>query len=447
MNPTVSIVMPCYNKEDYIGEMFDSILRQKWDNVELVLVNDGSTDGTRRVIAEYEPKFIARGYTCNVIDQANGGVCKAVKAGLLAATGDYISCIDADDLLTKHYVEDMAEILRDCPEIDYVQCGHYNLENGEITVGQLPWQETVKRNHVTTEQYLFNIECRASWSMMVRKSFMDKIGMIKNYYTDTRWSHEPYFFVPLSACGARIKSIRDPLYIYRVGVEDSHSYQNIKVDFERHKKYGESYFELVSRCLDGLDEQYCNSSVKDRIRRVLPLAKYNWYIDRYQILDQLSNCPEFVYMNFFNEIFNYFGVRKKRLDYLGNENNMFLSIRDFFLNNPFITKNRKINRVIVYGALGKRMHKIFPNLCGTPLEPHDFWDENGFDDKTPGVYAVKPDFDSLTESDLLLALPKALEDTDFYSTLPCRVLYMNDIMAILRNKNRFFNLGYGYACE
>ena len=58
----VSMVMPCYNKVDYIAEMFDSIISQEWDNIELILVNDGSTDGTREVIAEYEQRFSARGF-------------------------------------------------------------------------------------------------------------------------------------------------------------------------------------------------------------------------------------------------------------------------------------------------------------------------------------------------------------------------------------------------
>jgi glycosyltransferase involved in cell wall biosynthesis len=51
------MVMPCYDKVEYIGEMFESILAQKWDNIEVILVNDGSTDGTREVISEYESNF------------------------------------------------------------------------------------------------------------------------------------------------------------------------------------------------------------------------------------------------------------------------------------------------------------------------------------------------------------------------------------------------------
>jgi hypothetical protein len=342
----------------------------------------------------------------------------------------------------------MAEILRDNPEYDYVQCEPYYLRDGQITAGHMPHPTTIKTERITTEQYLFNVECRASWAMMVRKNFMDKIGMIENYYTDTRFSHEPYFFVPLSACGARVKMLYHPLYIYRVGVEDSHSFQNIEVDFEKHQKYGENYFELVNRCLDGLDEQYCDKATKDRIRRILPLAKYHWYIERYRNLERTADCPEFIYMHLFDEIQNIFGVKLNRLDYIGRETEIVNAVNYFIGDNKNAEKTRNISnikRVVAVGALGKRMRIIFPKLKGTPLEPTDFWDENGLDCKTPGVYAVKPDFSSLTADDVLLALPKALEETDYYKDLPCKVLFMKDILETINKP--FFKLGLDYACE
>ena len=67
------MVVPCYNKVEYIGEMLDSVIAQKWDNIEVILVNDGSTDGTREAIAEYEPKLKTRGYETVIIDQENAG--------------------------------------------------------------------------------------------------------------------------------------------------------------------------------------------------------------------------------------------------------------------------------------------------------------------------------------------------------------------------------------
>ena len=108
MQSKVSMVMPCYNKVDYIGEMFQSIVDQVWNNIELILVNDGSTDGTREVIAKWEPKFKERGYEVVIVDQENAGVCAAPKAGLERISGGYVSVVDADDMLAREYVSVMA---------------------------------------------------------------------------------------------------------------------------------------------------------------------------------------------------------------------------------------------------------------------------------------------------------------------------------------------------
>lgn len=78
----VSMVVPCYNKVNYIGEFFQSVYDQVWDNIELILVNDGSTDGTREIIRQWEPRFVRRGYSVQIIDQENRGVFGAIKAGL-----------------------------------------------------------------------------------------------------------------------------------------------------------------------------------------------------------------------------------------------------------------------------------------------------------------------------------------------------------------------------
>jgi len=60
MQGKVSMVMPCYNKVNDISEMFDSIIAQEWNNIELILVNDGSTDGTRDIIAAFVRQKVER---------------------------------------------------------------------------------------------------------------------------------------------------------------------------------------------------------------------------------------------------------------------------------------------------------------------------------------------------------------------------------------------------
>jgi len=90
---TLSVIVPVYNVEEYIGKCLDSILAQKRLPEEILCVNDGSTDGSLAVLKEYETKSSL----IRIINKENGGLVSARKAGLLQATGDYISYIDGDD--------------------------------------------------------------------------------------------------------------------------------------------------------------------------------------------------------------------------------------------------------------------------------------------------------------------------------------------------------------
>ena len=95
----VSVVTPCYNGEATIGRLLDSVLAQTYTNIELIVVNDGSTDGTEDAIREYEPtlRHELAGFT--YVQQDNAGLGGAIQAGLRRVTGDYLCWPDADDWL------------------------------------------------------------------------------------------------------------------------------------------------------------------------------------------------------------------------------------------------------------------------------------------------------------------------------------------------------------
>lgn len=94
MTPLVSIIIPCYNAEPWLAATVESALAQTWPAKEIILVNDGSRDGTLAVARQ----FVSRGV--RVMDQPNGGACTARNHGLRLARGDFIQFLDADDLLS-----------------------------------------------------------------------------------------------------------------------------------------------------------------------------------------------------------------------------------------------------------------------------------------------------------------------------------------------------------
>ena len=103
----ISIIMPVYNKEKYLKNTIDSILKQEYKNFELIIVDDGSTDKSKYICDEYASKDSR----IKVYHIKNEGVSNARNIGLKYATGDYIQFIDADDTINTNTFSKYIDIL------------------------------------------------------------------------------------------------------------------------------------------------------------------------------------------------------------------------------------------------------------------------------------------------------------------------------------------------
>lgn len=99
--PLISVIIPIYNSQDFLSECVSSILNQSYTNLEILLVDDGSTDDSLKICNEYKKKD----NRIIVIHQENGGVAVARNTGLKRAKGEYISWVDSDDKIGKDYIE------------------------------------------------------------------------------------------------------------------------------------------------------------------------------------------------------------------------------------------------------------------------------------------------------------------------------------------------------
>ncbi len=102
-NVLISIIVPIYNIKDYLEKCIESILRQTYRNLEIILVDDGSTDGSGQICDEYAKKDSR----IVVIHKENGGLVSARKAGAKAATGDYVIDVDGDDWIGESRIENL----------------------------------------------------------------------------------------------------------------------------------------------------------------------------------------------------------------------------------------------------------------------------------------------------------------------------------------------------
>jgi len=127
MNDLVSVIIPTYNRSHFLVEAIESVLSQTYPNVELIVVNDGSTDDTETKLAPYMDKI-------EYIKKVNGGISSAVNTGLQASKGKYITRLDDDDLFLPEKIAKQVEVFENNPDIGLVTSGCFVIDSiGRIT--------------------------------------------------------------------------------------------------------------------------------------------------------------------------------------------------------------------------------------------------------------------------------------------------------------------------
>ena len=130
----VSVVTPVFNGESHLFRMLESVLRQTYPQIEVILSDDGSTDQTIRAAKKYQEKFAAKGYGYRIVQGRHKNASAAINRGLKYVTGEYLIWPDSDDVLEPASVERRVDFLRAHPEYQCVRSLPYYFapETGEI---------------------------------------------------------------------------------------------------------------------------------------------------------------------------------------------------------------------------------------------------------------------------------------------------------------------------
>ncbi len=218
LNPSIpeaslSLIIPSYNRGDLIRETVLSALTQTTPFLEIIIVDDGSTDNTMAVLAEF-------GDQISVLEQAHGGVQRARNAGVARARGQYIVLCDSDDLLERDYVASACAALRLRPETDAFYCNFRTFTGDEIhsdkfSQGPADWFDGAQHDgdfvwdvpdiyaRTLTFQPLFMSGC------LVRKAFYEQLGGF-----DTRFNNvggEDWEFTLRCLAQGKVTVARRPL--------------------------------------------------------------------------------------------------------------------------------------------------------------------------------------------------------------------------------------------
>lgn len=188
----LTIIIPCYNAEPYIGELLDCLAPQITPGVEVIVVDDGS-----------KVPFKTSYTWATVVRQKNGGASKARNKGLDMATGDYVAFIDADDLVADNYIDTI--LAKIAEGFDYLYMSWRTLPGG--------WQCDVKLKTVNDTFPSYNL---CVWNRVYKRS---KIGKVR-FNTNKRIAEDAQFIRDVKETGVKA-FISDYMYFYRSNTPDS----------------------------------------------------------------------------------------------------------------------------------------------------------------------------------------------------------------------------------
>lgn len=172
----ISVIIPVYNKKRYIGSTIESVLSQTFTNFELVLVNDGSTDGSLEVITSFKD------CRTKIINKLNGGVSSARNEGIKNATGKWITFFDADDIMYPNALETYVHLIERYPDYDIFVAATDQSNKKYNSTGKI--RIISDYDYANAESYaksgfsLVNTDC-----ICIRRTLLDKVGNFNEDYT------------------------------------------------------------------------------------------------------------------------------------------------------------------------------------------------------------------------------------------------------------------------
>ncbi|MBQ3347986.1 glycosyltransferase family 2 protein [Candidatus Saccharibacteria bacterium] len=253
-NPKVSIIVPIYNVEKYLAKCLDSILNQTYDNLEIILIDDGSTDGSSDIAENYtlkDPRI-------TVIHQRNRGQSSARNLGLKFATGNFISFIDADDEIKPTFISELLHPLVSDEAATLSICGfHYKRLTTSSAADVFTTPLRAKKPHETFKAYILQLlaidgRLYSSVNKLYRANVAKKLHFDEsiNFAEDTK-----FVLDYLKKSPGKLTFVLKPLYIYNSGTEGStmksvaldwhnwqNSYRNLKDWLGPHPTIREKFY-------------------------------------------------------------------------------------------------------------------------------------------------------------------------------------------------------------
>ena len=375
----VSIIVPVFNAEKYIERCLESLVHQSFPDIEIIIINDGSTDRSEQLCLEWKN----RDNRIKYVGKRNEGAGPSRNLGIQIASAELIAFCDSDDWYDIKFIELMVAKQSET-DADIVTCGRYifNGDTNRVIGTIIPSCSDIQIDYWEHWQWrLVNSLCV---KLIKRSLFIEyNIRMPAGHGEDTAIQ---YFIITIAK---KVTVVEKPLYYYWFNRAGS-SINSVMLHTAYTVKYMTYCWDLFTKA--GLFSDY---------KKPLLLEAYSIISDWYpRIKDNVAYSKEWL-SNCARAISSYF-------------ENLFVGVSK-------VTSKR----IIGYGALGKSATNWLALLKGTPLYPTELWDIRA----TKGE-VVKPVFSSLTKDDCLLCFPRSDIERELrkeFDNLDCQILYSSDI--------------------
>lgn len=269
----VSVIIPVYNGEVYLPDCLESVFNQTLKEIQVVCINDGSTDHTLEILEKFSHKH----QNMVIVNQNNMGASKARNAGMAAASGKFIAFMDSDD----YY-----------PTDDVLECLYENAirKNALVCGGSLSWD---KKGFIIEklgeEKIIKSSEFNSPFSFMKYIYKRDMLLDNRVEFPDYKLMEDPLFFARVLSCVNEIYIIKKSVYRYRLLSHERRKFtKDIIIDLLL------SYYHMLNIAMENRWTCMQEYLVKDLYERFYPyLCKYVWRSDR-DVTDQIKKISRVI---------------------------------------------------------------------------------------------------------------------------------------------------------
>ena len=311
----VSVIVPVYNVEKYLRQCLDSVVNQTLNEIEILCVNDGSTDSSKQILEEYSQKD----ERIKIINQKNKGLGAARNTGIEVATGEYVGFVDSDDwvkldayeklynnarslnsdvvMSPVHVYDDTSKELKDDQPYFTLECFDKNFDN-------------VVFNQKDTKDFLFTI-CVTAWNKIYKTEFLNEINA--RFPENILFEDNPFFYETYLKAD-NVSLIRDFLFYYRINRNDSimskkdskfsdiikifEIVENIFIETNNKKEYK---IALLNQVISGVWMRFCQASETYKLQFFLSMRQY---FDNMDLVDDEINKLSLYTKNILQNIMN-----------------------------------------------------------------------------------------------------------------------------------------------